>query len=288
MKTMRSDMDGTRVAAQLREHLAAFRAKYPREQIGLGGTAWSYRIGGEGAETLLILPGGDRIGDIAFRLFQEFAHDYRCLYPAYPPLSTMGALVEGLSAMLDRLAIAQVLIFAPSFGGDVGQCFVRAYPDRVRKLILQNTGVPDEPPGRAATRVKPLVTLLPLGVVRFLIGKRLGRVLAARPEERSFWRVMLREEVASLTRADVVSTFEETIDYRLHYHFSSTDLAAWPGKVLILQSDDDPTTKPAMRAALRALYPQAQVHTFHRAGHTPSLSQPDVFYPRVRAFLQES
>ena len=74
---------------------------------------------------------------------------------------------------------------------------------------------------------------------------------------------------------------------RLNYHFSTADLAAWPGKVLILQSDDDPTTKPAMRAALRALYTQAQVHTFHRAGHTPSLSQPDVFYSRVRAFLLE-
>jgi pimeloyl-ACP methyl ester carboxylesterase len=43
-----------------------------------------------------------------------------------------------------------------------------------------------------------------------------------------------------------------------------------------------------MRLALRQLYPGAQVHTFHQAGHTAFLSQPDEFYPLVRTFLHES
>jgi maspardin len=66
-----------------------------------------------------------------------------------------------------------------------------------------------------------------------------------------------------------------------------TITTTWQGKVLILQSDDDPATEPEMRGALRNLYPQAQVHTFHQAGHTPFLSQPDVFYPLVRTFLHQ-
>jgi pimeloyl-ACP methyl ester carboxylesterase len=82
-------------------------------------------------------------------------------------------------------------------------------------------------------------------------------------------------------------SFDETIDYRLNYHFSPNDLANWPGKVLILQSDDDPATKPAMRQALGNLYPQAQMHTFQGAGHTPFLSQPEEFYPLVHAFLHK-
>jgi 3-oxoadipate enol-lactonase len=88
---------------------------------------------------------------------------------------------------------------------------------------------------------------------------------------------MMHELVAHLTRADLVSTFDETIDYRLNYHFSPNDLKSWPGKVLILQSDDDPATTPEMRRALCNLYPQAQVHMFHQAGHTPFPSQPDEF-----------
>jgi pimeloyl-ACP methyl ester carboxylesterase len=287
MKTILSEAYYRRVPVEQQERLQAFRTTHPREQIDLSGTVWSYLFGGQGAETLLLLPGGERIGDVAFPLMQQFEPEHRCLYPSYPPCSRMGALVDGLVALLDRLAIAQVILFAASFGGDVGQCFVRKYPDRVSKLILLNTGIPDERLGRATQRGKPLVSLLPLGVVRFLVQKLLVKALSVRPEEQLLWQAMMHELVAQLSRADLVSSFDDTIDYRLHYHFSPKDLQTWPGKVLILQSDDDPATTPAMRLAVRRLYPQAQVHTFQRAGHTPFLSQPDEFYPLVHAFLQE-
>jgi maspardin len=287
MSTIISETDYKGVPAEQKERLHAFRTTHPREYVDLSGTAWSYLSGGKGTETFLLLPGGERIGDVAFPLFQEFEQEYRCLYPSFPPFSMMVALVDGLAALLDRLSIEQVILFAASFGGDVGQCFVRKYPDRVSKLILLNTGIPDEGLGRATKRGKPLVTALPLGIVRFLIWKILGRALSVRPEEQLFWQAMMHELVGHLTRADLVSSFDETIDYRLNYHFSPNDLTTWSGKMLILQSDDDPATKPAMRKALRDLYPRAEVHTFHQAGHTPFLSQPDEFYPLVRTFLHQ-
>jgi len=288
MKTLRSLAFYQRVPAEQRERLYAFRQTHPQEQIDLGGATWSYLLGGQGAKTLLILPGGERKGDVAFPLMQQFKPEYRCLYPSYPPCSTMSALVDDLAALLDQLSIAQVLLFAASFGGDVGQCFVRAYPDRVNKHILLNTGIPDEQLGRTTRCGKNLLSFLPLSIMRFLLRKLLVKALSVRPEEQLIFQAMLHELVAHLTRADLVSTFDDTIDYRLNYHFSPADMTTWPGKVLILQSDDDPATKPAMRLALRQVYPQAQVHTFQRAGHTPFLSQPDEFYPLVRAFFHES
>jgi pimeloyl-ACP methyl ester carboxylesterase len=286
MKTRISETDSQHAFVEQQERLHAFRMLHPREQIVLSGTTWSYILVGHGTETILILPGGERIGDVAFPIVQQFEQEYRCLYPSYPPYSTMGELVDGLAALLRRLAIDQVVLFAASFGGDVGQCFIRKYPNQVSKLILMNTGVPDEGLGKATQRSKPLVTLLPMSIVCFLVEKLvLGRALSVRPEEHLFWKEVMHELVGQLTRADIVSSFDETIDYRLNYKFSPDDLASWPGKILILQSDDDPATKPAMRLALRNLYPQAQVHTFQRAGHTPFLSQPDEFYPLVRAFL---
>jgi pimeloyl-ACP methyl ester carboxylesterase len=288
MKTTLSKNDYQHTFVEQQERLHAFRTTHPREQLLLSGTTWNYLLAGQGTETLLILPGGERIGDVAFPLVQRFEQEYRCLYPAYPPYSKMDALIDGLATLLKRLSIERVVLFAASFGGDVGQCFVRKYPDKVSKLILLNTGVPDERLGKATQRSKPLVTLLPIGIVRFLVEKLvLGRALAVRPEERLFWQSMMHELVDQLTREDLVSSFDETIDYRLNYHFSPADLANWPGKILILQSNDDPATKPAMRQALRNLYPQAQLHTFQGAGHTPFLSQPDEFYPIVHAFLQE-
>ncbi len=287
MKTNLSETAYKNVPAEQKERLYKFRASHPRQQIVLAEITWSYLLGGQGAETMLLLPGGERIGDVAFPLMLQFEPEYRCLYPSYPPFPTMGTLVDGLAALLDQLSIDRVILFAASFGGDVGQCFVRKYPERVSKLILLNTGIPDEQLGRATQRGKPLVTLLPLGIVRPLISALLAKALSVQAEEQRFWRALLHELVGNLTRADLVSSFDETIDYRLNYSFSPTDLASWQGKVLILQSDDDPATKPAMRLALRNLYPQAQVHTFQQAGHTPFLSQPDEFYPVVRTFLHQ-
>lgn len=114
------------------------------------------------------------------------------------------------------------------------------------------------------------------------------RGLAVRSEEQPLFQAMLRELVAHLTRMDLVSAFDDTIDYHLHYCFSPEDLSTWSGNVLILQSDDDPATTPARRLALRQVHPQARIHLFQWGGHTPFLSPPDEFYPLVRTFLHES
>src|SRR6516162_4991125 len=45
-------------------------------------------------------------------------------------------------------------------------------------------------------------------------------------------------------RTELVSSFDDTIDYWLHYQFSPDDLTDWPGKVLVLPSDDYPATGP--------------------------------------------
>jgi pimeloyl-ACP methyl ester carboxylesterase len=287
MKTAVPAADSTRVTVALSEHLVAFRAAHPRQRVTICGTEWSYLIGGRGAETFLILPGGERIGDVAFPLFEAFADDFHCLYPSFPPLTTIDALVEGVAALLDHRGIEQVILFGASFGGDVAQCFIRKYPSRVSKLVLMNTGVPDERIGRATRRFRPLVALPPMPLARALTRLYLNKALAVRPEERDFWHAMLRDLIAQLTRADLVASFDDTLDYRLNYHFLPADLAAWPGELLILQSDDDPATTPAVRAALRGLYPRARVHTFHAAGHTPFLSQPDEFYAEVRPFVRQ-
>lgn len=287
METTLSDAYYKQVPLEQRERLIAFRTLHPQEKVDLLGTTWSYLLGGQGPEIVLILPGGERIGDVAFPLMQQLEQRYRCLYPAFPPVPTIEALVDGLAALLDRLSMAQVILIGTSFGGDVGQCFVRKYPDRVSKLILINTGIPDEQLGRATKRGKPIVSLLPLSITRWLIRRSLVKILAVRPEEQKLFQALLYELIAHLARTDMISTFDETIDYRLNYHFSHADLATWPGKILILQSDDDPATKPTMRLALLQMYPQALVHTFEHAGHTPFLSQPDIFFSLLHTFLQK-
>jgi pimeloyl-ACP methyl ester carboxylesterase len=62
------------------------------------------------------------------------------------------------------------------------------------------------------------------------------------------------------------------------------DLASWPGRVLILESDEDLVT-PEQRDELRRYYPRAEVHTFRGAGHTPWMSHKEEYLSVVSEFL---
>jgi pimeloyl-ACP methyl ester carboxylesterase len=55
-------------------------------------------------------------------------------------------------------------------------------------------------------------------------------------------------------------------------------------RVLDLESDEDLVT-PEQRAELRRCYPQASVHTFHGAGHTPWISHKEEYLSVIKEFL---
>jgi pimeloyl-ACP methyl ester carboxylesterase len=49
------------------------------------------------------------------------------------------------------------------------------------------------------------------------------------------------------------------------------DLREWQGKILIIESEDDPAIERRDRESLKRTYPQAQVQTFSDAGHVSSI-----------------
>jgi pimeloyl-ACP methyl ester carboxylesterase len=63
------------------------------------------------------------------------------------------------------------------------------------------------------------------------------------------------------------------------------DLARLAGKILIIESDDDPAVRAPERAHLRAMVPGAEVRTFQGTGHITALVQPDEFVSAVEGFL---
>jgi pimeloyl-ACP methyl ester carboxylesterase len=131
--------------------------------------------------------------------------------------------------------------------------------------------------------------LLPAGVVRFMMWRLWSTLVTTSPEEQAFWLGLLREILTTqLSKANLVSVTEEIYDFSAHYHFRSGDLAAWPGKILILESDQDKAFSPAVRAETRAVYPQAYVHTFHDVGHTAIMTSTDEFITIIREFLGEN
>jgi pimeloyl-ACP methyl ester carboxylesterase len=157
----------------------------------------------------------------------------------------------------------------------VAQCFVRRHPERVRSLILTNTVVP---PQRLLWPARIFLTLLPfvpLGWLQALRERTLARAFSGvpgvPPEDQTFWRDYQHALVSRLSKEDLRAMGRLGIDLVESFRFTPDELASWPGRVLILESDEDIVTSE-LRAELRRHYPQARVHTFHGAGHTPWMS----------------
>lgn len=267
------------------ERLLAFRATHPYKELGVAGAQWRYIACGQGDLTVLLLPGGSRLAEGAFVLITLLEADYRIIAPCYPPVRTMGELSDGLAAILEAEGVRQADVYGASFGGMVAQCLVRRHPERVRRLVLANTGIP-----RLAAPLQALlgsVRYLPTPAVLAMFRQSLSGALAADDPEAAFWRAHLQERFACcVTRADAVACFENGLDFMRNWRLSPSDLAGWPGQVLVLESDRDQTFKPAERQAVRDLYPQAQVHVFRDAPHEPWRTHREEYLSTVKAFLR--
>jgi pimeloyl-ACP methyl ester carboxylesterase len=115
-----------------------------------------YRSAGQGP-AVLVLHGGHMNCDSEFEHEQFFLRcGFRILIPSRPgygatPSATgrsAEAFAEALIAMLDSLAIDQVVVFAFSAGGRTATQLASRHPERVRLLILECAVTSDQWPGK--------------------------------------------------------------------------------------------------------------------------------------------
>ena len=240
------------------------------------------------APPLVILPGA--LLDASPALVARFGAARRVHSVRYSTATTMTALVDEIAAQLAAAGITHADVLGSSYGGWVAQCLVRRHPGLVRHLILVHTFALRATDARrfrlglALWRVMPVAIMRKLGVIR--VRRLLRPVQQAAPEEHA------RLEADLLAEIDSPAAFE-----RLHrqnecmlesctaFTVGPGDLAAYDGRVLIVESDDDPAIRPRDRAHLRAMYPQAQVRTFHGTGHVTARAAPEAFAETVESFL---
>jgi pimeloyl-ACP methyl ester carboxylesterase len=120
---------------------------------------------------------------------------------------------------------------------------------------------------------------------------RLNKILlstlrAANHPESEFWHAYLNEAVASgLMKKVVIHQNKCLLELAHQPQFTSDDLKGWQGKVLIIDSDNDPAIPARDRALLRSIYPKAQVQTFPDAGHASSILKREEVLSIIRSFL---
>jgi pimeloyl-ACP methyl ester carboxylesterase len=230
------------------------------------------------------------VGEAGFTRIPAFEDSFRVIAPSYASVSTAAELLDGLAGVLDAEGVRVAHVIGPSYGGLVAQCFVRRHPGRVKTLILANTLVP---PRSLLWPSKIFLTLLPfvpVGWLRTVRERTLARSFSGVPsvpqEDQAFWRDYQHGLVSRLSKAELRDMYRLGIDLMQSFRFEPSDLAFWPGRVLILESDEDLVT-PEQRAELRRCYPQARVHTFHGAGHAPWISHREEYLSVIKEFLDQ-
>ena len=267
--------------------LQAFR-NFPEKILRTNETEWHYRSLGASPETLLLLPGGELVNDIAFDFALALQSEFRIVYPAYPRLNAIEELADGLGAILDAEGVGQAAVLGASFGGAVAQVFVRRNPERIATLILSNTGVPLAKLAGAVRITGWLMATLPWSITVRLLRRPLLKILASSETDAPFWQSYLDELFSTrISKADVMANVRVQLQYHQRFRFTSEDLKDWPGPILIAESDTD-VIGPKRREALRMTYPQAEVRTFHNAGHGPMFTRFDEYLAMVRGFLSKA
>lgn len=282
-----------KVPAEQVERLKEFRFAHPYKRLTISGTKWEYISCGRGEQTLLLLPGALSVGESTFPLITAFENEYRIIAPSYALSLTIAGLCDGIAHILETESVNRAHVIGGSYGGLVAQYFVRKYPDKVCSLILSHTFVMTpkfEKPLQIAGKLFPV---LPQSLFVLLLKLRLNKVLlsklrAAKHPEFEFWRAYLNEAV-SFDHFKKVALHQNRslLDLARQPQFTPKDLKGWRGRILIIDSDDDPAISAKDRKLLRNTYPHAQVHTFHDVGHASSILKREEAFSTIGNFLGE-
>jgi pimeloyl-ACP methyl ester carboxylesterase len=269
------------------EQLLSFRRRYPYQELTLKGQRWRFIDTGRGERVLFIPAGGTTVAEVSFNSIAHFAKTFRVISPDYPPVATLEELFVGFIALLDRLAVGRFSLMGGSYGGWLAQSFVRAYPERIDRLVLTAIGPPDPENSRQLAWLLPLLRIMPMFVLRGLINRTFSRLDdGERTADQALLWALVDEVVSSrIGRADFVAAMRRLVDQTKNYAFAPDDLQDWPGAILLVFGADDPATPADKRQAMQALYPQAETVVFAGGQHGIALSHQEQYFQAIDDFL---
>lgn len=124
--------------------LKAFREAHPLQTLNVDGVQWTYLALGQGDETILFLHGMTGAYDIWWQQMEALQGRYRVISVTYPPLDSLGALEQGVMAILEEEGVDHFYVVGSSLGGYFAQYLVTRHPTMIRGAVFANTFPPNE------------------------------------------------------------------------------------------------------------------------------------------------
>jgi maspardin len=256
-----------------RESLQTFRQTYPARQMEVNGLAWQYVVLGAGEQTILFLHGLAGSYDIWWQQMVALQERYRSVSVTYAPADSLGAMAEGLLAILAANQIEQVNVVGSSLGGYLAQYLLAAHPDRIERAVLANTFSPNEIIARTYRLPVALLPYTPEWLVMAVMRASYRRRIYPSSGHSELVLAFLREiSYGRMSKADISGRYRAVTE-----PFTPASSAAQKIPLLIIEADNDPLIPPQLRQQLRQTYPEAAVHTLSGAGHFPYLNRPEIY-----------
>lgn len=240
----------------------------------------------EHLDALVLLSGA--LLELPETLLDSLGSSRRVIALTYSDATRMTDLTDAIAGRIAAEGIDRAAVLGSSYGGWVAQCLARRHPALVRSLILVHTFAL-RPDAAWRFRLAPKIwSALPGPLLRRLLLARVRRMLCPLrgSDEHRRALTLVREIVRKPeTAAALLRQNECMLDSLTSFPMTPGDLSRLDGRILILESDDDPAVRAPERAHLRAMYPGARVRTFHGTGHVTALARPQEFARAVEDFL---
>lgn len=226
------------------------------------------------------------LADQRYRLvaldWQGFGESEISSLPTKPVISSMQMLASDVAGLMDALGIQQAVLCGLSMGGYVAFAFARAYPQRLRGLILADTRPGADTPEAVASRehVAQLAGTQGASAVADLQLPRLISDYTRRhhPEV----EIRVRQFIEAATPQGIAAASRGMAAR----HDSSDLLATISCPTLVIVGEEDALIPPYISRDYAAQIPGAQLALLSHAGHLSNLEQPQNFIQTIRQFLQ--
>lgn len=271
------------------EEYKDFKSGLSVKSVNVSGVKWEYITSGESKDVLLILNGGLRVADSAFKYVNLFKDAFKVVVPTYPPLTSLDEILEGVKKIIEIESNRKLFVLCQSYGGMIGECLIQKYPYITDRIIISGTG-PIKATLKNLFQLKFrtfLISLLPDNIVSKIYKKNLIDVITYSESEKDFWIKFLNSVFDNnLGKKDALSHFKTSLDAIKNYSFNNRE-NRYKGDVLCVRGEDDLLIGSEDIDGLKKYYNQMIFKVISKAGHTSAFQNPKKFYEIVIDFLKE-